>query len=39
MPGSSTWLITGTKASALNAALRSGSRMTVFSAGRLMKPM
>ena len=39
MPGSSTWLIKGTKASALNAALRSGSSMTVLSAGKLMKPM
>src|SRR5262245_4963265 len=38
IPGSSTWLITGTNASAANDALRSGSRMTGFSAGRLMKP-
>ena len=34
-PGSSTWLMIGMKASALNIALRSGSRITVFSRGQV----
>ena len=35
-PGSSTWLMIGTNESASKIALRSGSRITVLVAGRLM---